>query len=43
MFGGLKVNGDTLEPGDALKITGHESLACTAVTDSRFILIDMKK
>ncbi|MBF0564282.1 MAG: pirin family protein [Nitrospirae bacterium] len=43
MVGGLKVNGDILEPGDALKITGYESLECTAVTDSRFILIDMKR
>ncbi|MBF0520516.1 MAG: pirin family protein, partial [Nitrospirae bacterium] len=43
MFGSLQVNGYTLGPGDGLKITEHENLTCTAVTDSRFIFMNMKK
>ncbi|MCH7886699.1 MAG: pirin family protein [Candidatus Marinimicrobia bacterium] len=41
MIGTIQVNEWTLEPGDGLKITGPETLAITAESDSRLILFDM--
>ena len=41
MIGTIQGNEWTLEPGDGLKITGPETLAITAESDSRLILFDM--
>ena len=41
MIGTIQVNDSKLEPGDGLKITGPETLAITAESDSRLILFDM--
>ncbi|MCH8272116.1 MAG: pirin family protein [Candidatus Marinimicrobia bacterium] len=41
MIGTIQVNDLKLEPGDGLKITGPETLAITAESDSRLILFDM--
>ena len=41
MIGTIQVNDSKLEPGDGLKITGPETLAIAAESDSRLILFDM--
>ena len=41
MIGTIQVNDSKLESGDGLKITGPETLAITAESDSRLILFDM--
>ena len=41
LTGKILVNGIEMEPGDGLKITGHEKLDFEAKSDSRLILFDM--
>lgn len=41
MVGEIVVNGETLAPGDGLKITGPEKLKISANTDARFVVFDL--